>query len=437
MNLSSGKMFAIAISLVLAVSMISATAVLAQGPPSNRENDEEVPGPGNGEENETNGEGMPEIGPPEDIENVGRGKGIGERVREIVGEKVEEIHEAIKGENVSGGEIAGIAQEIGVEVEDVVRVEVRNIKNETRNRIDQEEDQGERMRMQVQQARAGRYDYAYDRFATEAREKINELEQRGKETEELGEILNEISVAYMEAHRAEDPEERAQEMKEKAQQFRNKFEESAGDEAEEIRNKSRERAQEAEEHMEAVRKEAWGNARNAALNVFQNRIEAAENKIEAYQQAGFNTEEMESSLEDLRNMETELEQAYEGGDREELREVKESIREEWKSIMRAQPEERAQEYEETIEKLNRTLRDSEGIIEAAQERGIDVAEAVASQEGIENGIERAKEAMEEGNYEEAKQEIENLREDFKEYREKAAGIAQELRGEMQEGVPGG
>lgn len=418
------KTISIFAALVLAVSLFSATAVLAQGPPNNRVDNGEAP---NGDEYVPDEEDyVPDINTTE-----GRGRGIGERVRSIVGEKVEEIHALINGENVSGEEIAGLAQEIGVQVENVVRVEVRNIKNQTRQRIEEEQNPSEKMRMHTQQAKASRYDYAYDNFVTEGREKINELKERGKDVEELNETLNEVSKRYMETYRAENPEEKAQEMKGEAKQFREQFQAVAGEDAEEIQANAREKAQESQEGMQVVRNESWENVESAALKVFQNRINAAENKINAYEEAGFNISEMETTLNELKEMETELEEAYREQDREKIREVNTDIREKWLEIMKAQPEDRAQEYEEATERLEEISEETENLINRSREEGLDVAEAEASQEGIENGLERARKAINEENYEEAKQEIEQIRNQFEEYRENAGNLAQQLRDKMQ------
>ena len=459
MKINSNKAISIFAAAILLVSFISATAVMtyAQGPnnqeqaPNGEEeyNEEEVPeNDYNGEEevpeNDYNGEEAQENeynGRAGDLPGVNlprdSGRAIGDRVRGIVGDKVEQIRNMTRDQNVSGEEIAGIAREIGVEVEHVVMEEVSHIKNRTRERMGQEEDIDERMRMQVQQARATRYDYAYSNFVTEGREKINELKERGMDVEELNQTLNEISENYLEAYRAEDPTERTQNMREKAEQFRNQFEETAGEEAEEIREQARERIpEEARQNLQGIRNEAWENVKSAALNVFDNRVEAAENKINAYQQAGFNTTEMEEALDELQELREDLENAFDEGDREQVQEVRADIREKWQEIMRAQPEDREQEYRETVNRLNRTLERTRDLTERAEEFGLDIAEAEASQEGIENGLEIAKQALDEGNYEQAKQEIENIREQFSEYREEASNLAQQVRQQMQ-GQPGG
>jgi len=257
------------------------------------------------------------------------------------------------------------------------------------------------------------------------------------DVEELDQTLNEISGDYLEAYRAEDPTERTQNMREKAEQFRNQFEETAGEDAEEIREQARERIpEEARQNLEGVRSEAWENVKSAALNVFDNRVEAAENKINAYQQAGFNTTEMEEALDELQEFREDLENAFDEGDREQVQEVRTDIREKWQEIMRAQPEDREQEYRETVNRLNRTLQRTKNLTERAEEFGLDIAEAEAAQEGIENGLEIAKQALDEGNYEQAKQEIENIRAQFSEYREEASNLAQQLRQQVQ-GQPGG
>ncbi len=358
-------------------------------------------------------------------------EGIGDRVREIAGEKAAQIQERVRAENFTGEEVAAIAREIGVEVKPLAMAMVEQLRNNTYQEIHRMQERGETTQAAdgaFEVGQATKYDYAYDRFTEEAKEIVLEARQRGIETDELNESLEKVSEKYLNLYQAEDKRQAAQELKQAAQQFREKFQEVAEEETEEIREQARQALGQQEQAMERVKSRAWTNMGNAATIVLENRLNMAQRVTGALENnLGIDTTEMEEKVQEIEAKREELQQAYEEQDNEEVNKVTQEIRTLWEQFRELHRETmRQQAYDQVIERLEETLENTENLINLAQERGIATAEEQAAQEGIENGLQRAKEAMEQGNYGIAQENLNQVREQFQGYREKIQGLANNI-----------
>lgn len=421
------KKLTILAAVILAASVVAPALAIAQ-----HQNGERAP---NGTENRLPGERDPRQGVISNGVNETVVE-IGERASQIAGEHAEQIRERVEGGNFTGEEIASIAKEIGVRVRAVVMTQVEELRNQTYQRMQQETDPDKVAEEAQKLGRAGRFDYAHDNFVTEAEEIVEEAKERGIEVEELNETLDEISIAYGQMYRSEDPREKAGEMQQLAQEFRNQLEEAAGDQESEIREQAQQRMQEHRPALEAMRNQTWDNMKGMSLTVLENRIRSAENRINAIEKSieDADTTELQEKLDEIREKEDELEQAYEEQDREQIQQVTEDISilwEEFRSLFRQTQRERTLEH--SAEKLEETLNKTEQLIEMAQERGLDTAELQASQEGIENGLTQAREAIENQNYGTAQERIQEVRNQFEDYREQAKGLASQLRAQQEGG----
>lgn len=355
-------------------------------------------------------------------------KGFGERVREMAGEKTAQIRQKVQEGNFTGKELSGIAKQMGVKVKAMVMAEVQNSKNNTYQKMEQTQNQSLKAEEAIQMGKATKYDYAYDKFTEKAREMIKEAKERGIETEELNQSLENVSKKYMNLYQAKEKNKVALKLKQAAQEFREKLQEKAGDQAEEIKEQARNRIREQNKTMERVRNNTWSNMQNMALTVLENRVNMGENRVEAMKnKVGVNTTAMEQKLGEIEEIKDDLEQAYESKDEEQIKQATQEIRTLWEEFRELHRETaREQTYEKVMDRLGQTLNKTQGLIDQAQEQGIDTAEEKAAQEGIENGLTQAKQAMEQENYGILKEELNQVRNQFKGYKEKMQGLAMQV-----------
>ncbi len=410
----------VAVLLISALPLIAAVPAQAQGP-GNQSPGNDTGGTGD-MVNDTKGQyGESGFGPGP--------QGIGERIKGIVGDKVQQIKEKVQSGNFTGKEIAEIAKQTGVRVKDVVMTKVQEIQNQTQQRIQKMKKQRQRTQAHVKEAKASRYDYAYDKFTEEAHAMVKEAKERGIDTEGLKETLDNVSIQYMKMHQSENPEKYAEKMKSLADQFRNKLQEKAGEQTQKIKEQARERIQDQEKAMNKLKNQTWGNMKNRALTVLENRIKSAENRINAVEKNfDVNTTELENKLQEIKDMKPEIEQAYETQNKTEIQEVTNELRTLWEEFRELYREtHREKIMQKTMGRLEDTLNKTEQLMDTAEEKGISTAEAKASQEGIENGLQKAKQAMQNQNFGTAQEKIQEMKQQFSQYRNQIQELAGQVK----------
>ncbi len=359
----------------------------------------------------------------------GISEGIGERVKQIAKNMTQQIRKKVKSGNFTGKEIAGIAKQMGTRVKTVAMAHVQEMKNKTQQKMEKAKNRSKAAEMALKAGKASKYDYAYDKFTTKAQEMIKEAKERGIDVEEMNETLENVSTTYAEMYESENPEQKAEEMKQLAQKFREKFQNKTGNQAEEIKNQAKQRIQNQTKSLQQMRNHTWNNMQNMAKTVFENRVKSAENRINAVKNnLGLNTSDLEAKLQEIKDKKTELEQAYEAKNRTQVKQVTQEIKTLWKEFRNMyQKTHREQVMDKTMERVEDTLNKTEQLMNQAQNKGLSTAEVNASQEGIENGLEKAKQAIQNQNYGTAKQHLRDVKKNFTEYRDKIQGLAKQMK----------
>lgn len=394
---------------IMALFLISATGVAQQrGPPADiQEQGIDIEQP---EEQK---------GPPEEA--------IGGYVSQnIAQEKVREIRELIKSENFTGKDIAAIAKQIGVEVKEYVLVKVDEVRNERAKEVAETEDIEETVKF----GKAVKYDHAANEFGERMEATIQRLQERGIDTTRLEEVKNGFYTKFIELQETENPEEAVNEMRSLASQFREEARESAGEEADEVEQEIESDLEGKKPELDKVKQGNWEHLEEVALMVFDRHITAAENQLEVFEtKVGLDATELRAKLDEIKAKRTDLEAAYGAQDRQQVNSVNSEIRALWIEFRQAHSKiVREQIAGQSIEKLEDITAKADELIEDAEEKGVDAAEAKAMAAEIKALVAEARADYDAANYGKARDDLDNIKPKFGEFRQKIQDLVSRMRG---------
>lgn len=190
-----------------------------------------------------------------------------------------------------------------------------------------------------------------------------------------------------------------------------------------LREHIQEALDENEDELEGLKDDYWVLRKLNALAIFDLRIERAQNILDRLDNMDYDATEAQAKLDEINDKRSELEEALNSREAQEIRRVNMDIFEMSKELRQIVKDLQVEIPEEDrirhlISLGDRAVVRSATIISELENIGIDVSELEEIHSKAETDIQKAKDEFEAGNLEEAKTALEDLREDLVELRDK-------------------
>ncbi len=412
--------------------LVSTGAVMAETPPRSvlTEDTKRVGNPGTVTGNDVTGNGNGTIGgkgsakkqkgPGQFKERMPDMAGPGKQiVQNIVREKVQAIHEIVMDRNFTGKDVSNKARQIGVEVKEFVMAKVAHNRNRTMKKIKKFKNPEEQAKHAVKLGKKMQYDYGFGKFLEEADQVEKEAKEAEANVSRIRERTSEAQATYLKFQQGNVSEEQ---MKQEVQQFRETARQEIGQHRfEQTRNRV-----EASEKVKGMKKDSWAHLQNVSLIVFDKKIENAEHVLTVFEEKiSLNTTEMQTRLDEIKGKRTELQEAYEAQDREQVNQVNRDIKQLWQEFRKMHSDVvREQIAGDTIQKMDkiteRAMNKTEQVNLPQDEQGI---------KEMRNLVQEAKKNYENANYGLAQQKLEQVRGNFSRFRKNLEKVSYEAKEE--------
>lgn len=318
---------------------------------------------------------------------------------------VSQIKEMVQNQATTGSSVRSMADELNVTVKEVTIANIQRLRERITERVMNASETRELVRERTKEAKAVRYDYAFELSSIEMEKIIEYLESKNINTSELGQIRDEFYQKYSDLQENESQDEIIGEMRQISSEFTEKVKELATDHAAAASEYALQYMNQNNASMNQIRAENWGYMKNVSLDIFDRRVENAERVLSVFENHSIiDVTQLRASLQEITAMRTQLEAAFNAQNEEQAKNVTEQIREMWREYKNLHAQAvREQARIRTAERL---------------EKFVAAAEAKAQKCGMEMNTEEIRASIQEAKNSpdaipELKAEFESLRETFR------------------------
>ncbi|MEM0372882.1 MAG: hypothetical protein QXO69_03550 [archaeon] len=243
----------------------------------------------------------------------------------------EQIREMMQNQAATRLTVRQMASQLNVSMKEATVANVQRLRERITARVMNAAGVNAVAKERISEARALRYDYAFERSSTEM-EKITEyLKGKGKNTTELEGIKERFYQGFSDLQENETQDAIIKQMRETRLQFMNKLQELAPEEKENALNYALQYINQNNASMNRVRAENWAYLKNVSLDIFDRRVQNAERVLGVFENNSIiDVAQLRAKLNEIKSMRTQLEAAFESQNYEEAKEVAERIQSMWR-----------------------------------------------------------------------------------------------------------